>query len=433
MDSRLISVDRWAQGSQVYFLTHLHADHTKGLSSTWARGPLFCSRLTAKLFPFKFPDLDLSLLRILDIGRWHSLSLVSHSGSETTFQVMAIDADHCPGSVMLLFRGEFGCMLYTGDFRWEATSERAKKGRDMLLSALKDDVVDTLYLDNTYCNPSYDFPSRQLAAQQVIDIIVSNPEHDIIIGIDTLGKEDLLLQISSVLKIKIWVWPERLQTMHLLGFRDNFTTNSTLTRVRAVPRYSFSIDTLEGLNTSHPTIGIMPSGLPWVRRPVEQNGDIFGSFLRNRYKRGKCSAQGEIQTLERIHQYMYSVPYSDHSNFAEIEDFVKLVQPTNLKGIVSSSSCYVEPIYYFGRLCGANQSTSQLRNRHKRKGSDEMVGTVCPDASYGDNNFVGSERKRGKTLKVKFSGVRLSRLSILRRKNHRGAKIVENNSDDQNS
>ena len=38
---------------------------------------------------------------------------------------------------------------------------------------------------------------------QVVDIIASHPDHDIIIGIDSLGKEDLLLHISRVLKIKV--------------------------------------------------------------------------------------------------------------------------------------------------------------------------------------------------------------------------------------
>ncbi|XP_048327462.2 G-type lectin S-receptor-like serine/threonine-protein kinase At2g19130 isoform X2 [Ziziphus jujuba] len=104
---------------------------------------------------------------------------------------------------MFLFRGEFGCLLYTGDFRWETTNERAKIGMAMLLNAVDDVSVDLLYLDNTYCNPSYDFPPREVAAQQIVDIIASHPDHDIIIGIDSLGKEDLLLHISHVLKIKI--------------------------------------------------------------------------------------------------------------------------------------------------------------------------------------------------------------------------------------
>ncbi|XP_027348214.1 5' exonuclease Apollo [Abrus precatorius] len=433
MEMGLISVDSWAEGSQLYFLTHLHSDHTHGLSSTWSHAPLFCSPLTAKLIPSKFPRFDLSLLRILQPNTPYTLSL--SSPSPTTLHVTAINACHCPGSIMLLFRGEFGCVLHTGDFRWEPNCEKASEARRVLRHALQDvPGVDVLYLDNTYSNPIYDFPPRHVAALQVIDIISSHPDHDIIIGINTLGKEDLLIEISRVLQIKIWVWPERLRTMHLLGFNDIFTTNTSLTRVRAVPQYSFSVETLEALNAMRPTIGIMPSGLPWIKRSLQNNELLSGSFLTSRYKRGKWSENSEEAQIdkqmgnvgsspEKIHQYMYSVPYSDHSNFEEIEDFIKLVRPTSLKGIVSSSSCYIEPMYYFGRLCRVNNhSTQQLQNRYKRKESS-------PRTSFGGTN-VESDGGRRKVLKGKFSGVRVSRFSILRRK-HRGAKIQKDNSPDQ--
>ncbi|KAG6717825.1 hypothetical protein I3842_04G118800 [Carya illinoinensis] len=439
MDKGLISVDRWTGYSQAYFLTHLHSDHTQGLSSTWSKGPIFCSRLTAKLFPFRFRDFKLSLLRVLDVGIWHSLSLVPTStGTQSVVQVLAIDAHHCPGAVMFLFRGDFGCLLYTGDFRWEATSKRADIGRTMLLNALKDDLVDILYLDNTYCNPSYAFPSREVAAQQVVSIIGSHPEHDFIIGIDSLGKEDLLLHISRALKIKIWVWPERLQTMHLLGFHDIFTTNTSLTRVRAVPRYSFSIETLEGLNAMRPTIGIMPSGLPWVVKPLDRGEKLFGSLLTSRYNKsewsgnsGNCTDKqnGGLGYVERFHEYIYSVPYSDHSCFAELEDFVKLVQPTSMKGIVSSSTCYVDPLYYFGRLCGANQPAQMLRHKHKRKERVETNPAVWTRTSFSKGVSAESEWKRGRTVKVKYSGIHLSRMRVLRRRQS-GAKIVENDCPD---
>ncbi|KAJ6383373.1 hypothetical protein OIU78_026788 [Salix suchowensis] len=374
MEKGLISVDRFTESSQAYFLTHLHTDHTQGLTSKWDRGPLFCSKLTAKLLPFKFPDFNLSLLRVVDLHIWHSFSLISPTtGSQITAHVMALDADHCPGGVMFLFRGGFGCLMYTGDFRWEADSVRAKDARRRLLDVLKNETVDILYLDNTYCNPSYDFPTREVAAQQVADIIASHPEHDIIIGIDTLGKEELLIHISRVLNIKIWVWPERLQTMHLLGLHGTFTTKTSLTRVRAVPRYSFSVETLEGLNTMRPTIGIMPSGLPWVLKPVKGDGNLFGSLLTSRYKKRQPSDKldGNLGYADRYHQNMFSVPYSDHPCFAEIQEFIELVQPTNIKGIVSSSSCYVDPLYYFGRLCGVNQPPKRFAYKHERKEGDQ--------------------------------------------------------------
>ncbi|KAK3184711.1 hypothetical protein Dsin_031997 [Dipteronia sinensis] len=434
MEIGLISVDRWTQGSQAYFLTHLHSDCTQGLTSTWARGLLFCSRLTAKLLPFKFPALNLSLLRLLEIGYWNSFSLISPSSRENiVVQVMAIDAHHCPGAVMLLFRGEFGCLLYTGDFRWETSSDRAKTGTTTLIKALKDNVVDILYLDNTFCNPSFDFPSRQVAAQQVVEIIASHPNHDIIIGIDTLGKEELLLHVSRVLNIKIWVWPERLHTMHLLGFHDIFTTNTSLTRVRAVPRYSFSIETLEGLNTMRPTIGIMPSGLPWVVKPHKGDDNLFGSLLTARYNRRKWNANDgakidkpndNLGYVERFHKYIYSVPYSDHSCFMEIEEFIKLVQPTNIKGIVSSSSCYVDPLYYFGRLCAGNQPSLRLHCRPERKVGGERVVSVQTKSNIGISKSTMASRRKKSRTKLDFLGVHGSKVNALRRV-QRGAKIAQ--------
>ena len=47
-----IAVDFWsvrrAGGARLFFLSHMHSDHTVGLSSTWSR-PLYCSPLTARL------------------------------------------------------------------------------------------------------------------------------------------------------------------------------------------------------------------------------------------------------------------------------------------------------------------------------------------------------------------------------------------------
>lgn len=47
-----IAVDFWslrrAASARLFFLSHMHSDHTVGLSSTWAR-PLYCSPITAFL------------------------------------------------------------------------------------------------------------------------------------------------------------------------------------------------------------------------------------------------------------------------------------------------------------------------------------------------------------------------------------------------
>lgn len=43
-------------------------------------------------------------------------------------------------------------------------------------------TIDVLYLDNTNCDPNRTLPSRQKAAQQIIELIRSHPKHNIIIG-----------------------------------------------------------------------------------------------------------------------------------------------------------------------------------------------------------------------------------------------------------
>ncbi|XP_071703412.1 uncharacterized protein [Rutidosis leptorrhynchoides] len=390
----MISVDRWEEGSQAYFLSHLHADHTTGLSPGWNNGLIYCSRITARLFPSKFPNFNISLLRALEIGKWYSIPLVSLScGSKTSVEVLAIDANHCPGAVMYLFRGEFGVTLYTGDFRWEVKCKIADMGKKMLLTALKNYKVDTLYIDNTYCNPFYSFPSREIAAQQIVNIINSYPEHDIIIGVDTLGKEDLLLYISKMLKVK---------TMHLLGLHDNFTTKTTLTRVRAVPRYSFNVNTLEGLNSRHPTIGIMPSGFRWGLKKVGNKDKSCGHYsmktkldddlhtnMRNRY----------TNNIEKHGQYIYTVPYSDHSCFPEIVNFVKFLCPSNIKGIVSSSSSYIDPCYHLHNIYG----TSSLYRIRPIEEESERVEGKC-ERSLDCDSFIDEKLKSKRLKKVSFVG-----------------------------
>lgn len=59
-----------------------------------------------------FPQVSKQWIRALEVGESHVLPL-DEFGRET-MTVTLIDANHCPGSVMFLFEGYFGTILYTG-------------------------------------------------------------------------------------------------------------------------------------------------------------------------------------------------------------------------------------------------------------------------------------------------------------------------------
>ncbi|KAL6614366.1 hypothetical protein ACP70R_036636 [Stipagrostis hirtigluma subsp. patula] len=426
MEEGLVSVDKFAGGSQAYFLTHLHQDHTRGLGAVggWRHGPLYCSPTTARLLPTRFPGVDVSLLRPLAPGASASLSLSSPTSDRPiALRVTAIPALHCHGSVMFLFRGDLGCMLYTGDFRWELGCDEARRAKKALLDALGGDTVDVLYLDNTYCHPSLNFPPRRVVAEQIVNIIQAHPDHEIIIGVDTLGKEDLLLHISRALQTKIWVWPQRLQTIHLLGIDENqeiFTTQTSLTRVRAVPRYSLTIESLEALNTVCPTIGIMPSGMPWLWRSSEGKVKSGG---RSPGKPVRCKGREDgltkmdydpLSPPKLFEKDSYTLPYSEHACFSELQDFMQTVGPSSVKGIVRSSFCYVNPGHHFRHLCGDNVvQTDRTPVTNKGRVTDNLTPKKRPN---------GSTTPKERKFRISSSSLYRSKVTM-KRKECCGARI----------
>lgn len=97
-----------------YFLTHYHSDHTIGLGRRFAAGRIYCSPVTARLLAHEM--------------RLQSAICVLPADESVTIEgvrVTAMDANHCPGSIMLLFEvprkgsagAVFDTILHTGDCR----------------------------------------------------------------------------------------------------------------------------------------------------------------------------------------------------------------------------------------------------------------------------------------------------------------------------
>ncbi|XP_063813362.1 5' exonuclease Apollo-like [Pseudophryne corroboree] len=292
-----IAVDYWRirrySNIRLFFLSHMHSDHTEGLLSTWSH-PLYCSAVTAKILEHKLKVKE-KWINPLEVGVCHLLPL-DDCGIEKV-SVTLIDANHCPGSVMFLFEGYFGTVLHTGDFRYSP---------DMLTyPPLRNKDIDVLYLDNTNCDPKLKLPSRQEATKQIKEIIDDHPSHNIVIGLYTIGKESLLVDLAETFKSWVVVSPQRLELLTILETEDVFATLDGAGRIRVVNQSEVNYSNMLKWNCNYPTIAILPTS-----RKVEfRRKDIF------------------------------VVPYSDHSSYDELIEFVSQLKPCSIIPVVKAQQC----------------------------------------------------------------------------------------------
>ncbi|XP_041654366.1 5' exonuclease Apollo [Cheilinus undulatus] len=291
-----LAVDFWqvrkCRGTRLFFLSHMHSDHTSGLTSTWSDRPIYCSPTTATLLRLKLQVKD-QWIHPLELGVPHLLPLDDISKERLT--VTLLDANHCPGAVMFLFEGYFGSILYTGDFRYKPSMLREPCLRT-------NTTIDVLYLDNTNCDPNRTLPSRHQATQQIKEIIRSHPNHNVVIGLYTLGKESLLVDLAMEFKTWIEVSFDRMETLKALDLPDVFTTDTGAGRIRVVEQSAIRLSSLNQWNKEYPTLAILPTSRPIV------------SF----------------------HPDVHVVPYSDHSSYQELEDFVSALKPTFIVPITNN-------------------------------------------------------------------------------------------------
>nr|OQO16017.1 hypothetical protein B0A51_15836 [Rachicladosporium sp. CCFEE 5018] len=183
-----ICVDAFRYGAVVgcnaYFLSHFHSDHYIGLTSSWCHGPIYCSYVTANLVR---QQLRVDPKYVIDLDFEKSVEVPGTNGVKVTM----ISANHCPGSSLYLFGKVIGKqksgepklqrILHCGDFR----ACRAHVTHPLLMPDVQDAVsgkskeqkIDVCYLDTTYLNPKYAFPSQQTVIQACADMCVSLSKH----------------------------------------------------------------------------------------------------------------------------------------------------------------------------------------------------------------------------------------------------------------
>jgi len=251
-----------------------------------------------------FVQVNASLIHALELDVRHVIPLTS--SGDVTMTVTLIDAGHCPGSVMFLFDGYFGHVLYTGHFRYD---EEARLGDVGCLKSLRD-PVDVLYIDNTFCSPKCVLPSRREAERQIIDIIEQHPTQRVVFGVRGLGKTDVLISLSKWFDVKVGVSEERYRTLRVLALHEQFVVANNScearTRFEMVELIEVTRSSVKAWNRTAPTIAVLLTGL----------------FVGLGYQAfAGCTD-------------IFVVPLSDHSPYAELQRFVATVRPRFVVPIV---------------------------------------------------------------------------------------------------
>lgn len=141
------------------------------------------------------------------------------------------------------------------------------------------------------------------------------PKTLIVVGAYSIGKEDVYLAISQALEVPIYTDASRRRILHSFGWPDlskRISSCNQSSPLHVLPLASVQHENLkkylETLNQRFlAVLAFRPTG--WT----------FSEATGNQLDLIKPSSRGRVT--------IYGVPYSEHSSFTELRDFVKFLRP----------------------------------------------------------------------------------------------------------
>lgn len=303
--------------TRYWFLTHFHSDHYMGLSSKFDCGSIFATKTTYQL-----------CVHMLKVPTHKFVIIPFNSPTAipgTTAKVVALDANHCPGAAMFVFILEDGTThLHSGDLRYTPDMNRFLTYK-----------ISNLYLDTTYCDPKYVFPTQTKAISEVVKVVKSHWEDQgalFLIGTYTIGKERVAVDLANRFKCKIGVTGSKMKILEQTALDHSLFSIDTDCRIRLVSMQTLGWKSLDDLET---TI-------------LRTEDSVYTRIIAFRPTGWAFSKGSSITTKGNVQ--VHSVPYSEHSSFSELKAFVKAVKPKKLiptvncstQKLVKNDMCYVD-------------------------------------------------------------------------------------------
>ncbi|KAL1964851.1 hypothetical protein VTN77DRAFT_6353 [Rasamsonia byssochlamydoides] len=372
------------EGCQAYFLSHFHSDHYAGLTASWRHGPIYCSKVTGNLVR---QQLKVDPKWVVDLEFEKKTEVLGTNG----VQVTMIPANHCPGSALFLFEKVTGKgpsartqrVLHCGDFRASPTHVQHPLLRPEVIDEVtgkpQQQRIDVCYLDTTYLNPKYAFPSQEDVIKACADMCVRlNEDRDetldkldyqkrgqggsaitkflssetetgkskdegqkgqpasrgrllVVIGTYSIGKERICVGIARALKCKIYAPPAKQRVCACLEdpeLSSLLTDDPLEAQIHMQIMFEIRAETLaEYLQSLKPhfsrVVGFRPTG--WNYRPpggrLLDNPPV-SAVLHSRSWKTPFSVQDLVpQRGSTRESACFGVPYSEHSSFRELTMF----------------------------------------------------------------------------------------------------------------
>ncbi|XP_022091755.1 DNA cross-link repair 1A protein-like [Acanthaster planci] len=298
-------------GCTAYFLSHFHYDHYGGLTKHF-KHLIYCSQITANLVRARI-RVEAKYLRPLPMNEACVISGV---------EVTLLEANHCPGAVLFLFHLSDGrVFLHTGDFRADSAMEQ--------LPQLRSCHIDQLFLDTTYLDPQYDFPTQaeviEYTAQIAVDVVKRNNKTLLVCGTYTIGKEKIFIAIAEAVGCKVFVAKDKKNILDCLEnsrLQSMLTLDKNATRLHVVTMATLTNQSLKEYLSKFSgrydaVVAFKPTG--WTHSDKKTNlQDI------------KPSRSGPVS--------IYGVPYSEHSSYSELRRFVQFIRPNRIIPTVNVGS-----------------------------------------------------------------------------------------------
>uniref|UniRef100_A0A8C3IMG5 Protein artemis n=1 Tax=Chrysemys picta bellii TaxID=8478 RepID=A0A8C3IMG5_CHRPI len=385
-----LSIDRFDRENlraRAYFLSHCHKDHMKGLRAPSLKRRLecslkvhlYCSPVTKELLltspKYKFWE---NRIVALEVETPTQISLLDEaSGEKEDIVVTLLPAGHCPGSVMFLFQGQNGTVLYTGDFRL-AKGEAARM--ELLHSGTRVKDIQSVYLDTTFCDPRfYQIPSREECLNGILELVRSwitlSRYHVVWLNCKAAyGYEYLFTNLSEELGVKVHV--NKLDMFKNMPEILYHITTDRHTQIHAC-RHPRDDDYLRGNRL--PCGMTSRNGTPLRIISVKPSTMWFGERTR------------KTNIIVRTGESSYRACFSFHSSYSEIKDFLGYICPVNVyPNVVPVGSTADEVVKILKPLCKSYSINSEPK--YKPLGTLKRSRTMdLTDADEGSDDLFDTE------------------------------------------